>query len=272
MKRLLIAFFCLIFVISHVFCSGSNETENAMSKEAGTAIGAGGGLVGGAGIGAGVGAGIGAVVGSMVPGAGTAVGAILGAKIGGLIGAIGGGTAGGIVGNELSGTGSEYVFVSTNFVIAQAGEEKFITTVTDNASLSQNYNVPSYPLGKDLYITIEMTPSLIDDVASRVSNTMKSKDVDIPVTIIIDNTESIEVTNSGGIYIENLTTDVEGYSYAEFSIKLNPEKVFPVTFKISPAEVGTSRFTVIYGTDDNPLVSRSCHRTFLIDFIEPKDE
>lgn len=264
MKRILVALLCIAFLASPVFAMGS--------KEAGTATGVVAGGVGGTAAGAGIGAGVGAVVGSIVPGAGTAVGAVLGAKIGGLLGALSGGVGGGIVGNDLSGSGSEYVFVDTNFVIAQAGEEDFVTSVTDNASINQNYNVPEYSLGKDLYLSIEMTPSLIEEIANKVSKQMKSKDVDIPVTVIIENTESIEVTNSGGLYIEELATDVEGTSYASFNIKLDPDRTYPVTFKVSPAEVGSSRFTVVYGTDENPLVSLSCNRTFLIEFVEPENE
>lgn len=264
MKRILILSICFDLVISPLFAMGN--------KEGGTVAGVAAGGVAGTATGAGVGAGVGAVIGSIVPGAGTAIGAVFGAKIGGLIGAFAGGTSGGIIGNGLSGSGTEYVYVSTNFVIAQAGNNDFHTAVTPNASIEGNYNVPEYSFGKDIYLTIEMQPSLIEDAASRVSNAMKSTSVDIPVTLIIDNTDSIEVTNSGGIYLEEIETDVEGISYASFTIKLNPSRTYPVTFKISPAQIGTSRFTVIYGTDDNPLVSLDSNRTFLIDFVEPADE
>ena len=266
MKKLLIVAMCLLLISTQVFGMGS--------KEAGTATGVVAGGVAGTGVGAGIGAGVGAVVGSLipVPGVGTAVGATFGAKVGGLVGALVGGSTGGVIGNGMSGSGTEYINVDTNFVFAFSGSEDPITSVSDNASSDGNYTIGSFELGKDIYLTIEMRPSLIEDVASKVSNAMKSKEVNIPVTLIIDNTDSIEVTNSGGILIDEITTDVTGVSYASFNIKLDPDKLFPVTFKISPAEEGSSRFSVIYGTDDNPIVSLDCNRTFLIDFHEPTNE
>ncbi len=261
MKRIFCILLCVLLLLTSCFANGS--------KEAGTASGAGIGVVGGA-VGAGtVGAGIGAIVGSIVPGAGTAVGAALGAKIGVLVGSIGGGVTGGIIGNHISGDGTQFINVETAFTFSQSGSEKKETLIYGSAtSDASKYFVPEFDVNKDIYLTIEMKPSLLEE-ANKVKDSQKSTSVEIPVTIIITNSKNIQVTHDGGMQIAKSIVDSSGLTTSmEFTIKNDPNHTRSIVLRFSPGSVGDSEIGIVYGTDDYPLVNTDCNTIQKIHYVE----
>lgn len=232
------------------------------TKAGGTAAGAGIGAIGGAGVGAAAGAGIG----SIIPGAGTATGAIIGAIVGG----IGGLTGGGIKGYQLSnGDVSEYINVKTSFVFSQYEGMPASTVIYGASTNEEKYFVPTFNVGDNVTLHIEMNTSLLNK-AKKASSRQKSEDVLIPVEITIDKTENIEVTYDGGIKKEamRIENDLEGIARFSFFIKNNPELHPKLKLAFTPAQVGKAEINVTYGFPEYKIVDSTCDVCQTIKFVK----
>lgn len=228
-----------------------------VTKVGGTIAGGTGGAAGGAGVGAAIGAGIG----SVIPGAGTAAGAIIGAIIGGIGGAVGGGSAGYTLSN---GEISEYIKANTRFIYTQHlndGTEKSSTMVYGVAANEQDYFDPTFKVGEDVTMIIEINTSLLNK-AKKASSRQKSEDLLIPVEISISKSEDIQVTYTGGNkQKESMSVpanDIDGVARFSFYIKNNPQIINQLKFTFTPAIPGNAEVNVTYGLPEYKIVDSSC--------------
>lgn len=174
----------------------------------------------------------------------------------GPLGAIGGAAAGYILGkNDIS----EYINVETRFVFAkQDTNENPQTMIYGSKEVnSGDYFLPIFTVGEDVYLNVEMSPSLLSK-AKKASKKQKSTELLIPVEIVITKSKNIEVSRIAGMSNISVENYADGTAKYSFFMKNDPSLHPSMRFMFTPAETGLAEIHVTYGTDAYKVVDSTC--------------
>lgn len=156
----------------------------------------------------------------------------------------------------------EFVNIETTFVFSSAknGVEKKMTYGSRTGGTEGNYSLPEFKIGSEIQLSIELVPSLLENVAKDVRESEKSPKREIEIEVTIEKSKNVQVTQTGGMTPINQKDDVDGTSRFIFTIKNNPEVSRTVNFLFTPAAVGNAKISVEYRAADNGLkiVDKSC--------------
>lgn len=162
-----------------------------------------------------------------------------------------------------------YINIKSNFVYTQPGTEMKETMVygasVAEASQASKYFVPVFDVNKDVWLTIEMSPTLIS-WPRKLKRIVVADPEPIPVTITIEKAKNIQVSQYGGIESDSLVEEVDGTARYTFTIKNKKNAVYGVQFKFHPASIGDSKIHVTYGSADKQIVERTCNVFTTIEF------
>ena len=156
----------------------------------------------------------------------------------------------------------EFVNIETTFVFSSTknGVEKKMTYGSRTGASEGNYSLPEFKIGSEIQLSIELAPSLLENVAKNVRESEKSPKREIEIEVTIEKSKNVQVTQTGGMTPINQKDDVDGTSRFIFTMKNNPEVSRTVNFLFTPAAVGNAKISVEYRAADNGLkiVDKSC--------------
>lgn len=162
-----------------------------------------------------------------------------------------------------------YINIQSNFVYTQPGTDMKETMVygatVEEATQASKYFVPVFDVNKDVWLTIEMSPSLVG-WARKVKRLVVADPEPIPVTITIEKAKNIQVSQYGGIESDSLIEEIDGTARYSFTIKNKKNAVYGVQFKFHPAAAGDSKIHVTYGTPEKQIVEKTCNIFTTIEF------
>lgn len=162
-----------------------------------------------------------------------------------------------------------YINIQSNFVYTQPGTEMRETMVygasVEEASQASKYFVPVFDVNKDVWLTIEMSPSLIS-WPRKLKRVVVTDPEPIPVIITIEKAKNIQVSQYGGIESDSLVEEIDGTARYSFTIKNKKNSVYGVRFKFHPAAVGDSKIHVTYGLPEKQIVEKTCNIFTTIEF------
>ena len=82
-----------------------------------------------------------------------------------------------------------------------------------------NYSLPEFKIGSEIQLSIELAPSLLENVAKNVRESEKSPKREIEIEVTIEKSKNVQVTQTGGMTPINQKDDVDGTSRFIFTMK-----------------------------------------------------
>ena len=168
---------------------------------------------------------------------------------------------------------TEFINVETTFIFAHEGSSdgKIKKVYGSKHGVSQNYGIPVYKVGEDVYLDIEFKSFLLKKDEKKARKLAKVGSIDIPVEVCISGNNDIDSIEKSKGVSEIVPEELSDESIYRFSIEDGEETKY-VRFKIKSKKKAIKDVENVvvktkYGTVDYKIVDEMCDVFETISFV-----